>query len=165
VIWAENVRTRQLVPVRLKPGSKNDDDLEKEAGGERGSQDPESEETSLLLPPDLVSSSSEPQAILNKKQYDSLSTHVNVVVFMRVCFLFFQVTQLPFVSSNINYDITYTPLTRIFCIKGAFAGFSFTSLYVRAASAGNDEVFITNYQPEGTVSRVAWDFCVFIPSR
>ena len=93
IVWAENVRTRQLVPVRLKPGAKNDEALENEDGGERGGQEQESE-NAQLLPPDLGTNTIAEQQSALSKRHDVLATHVNVVVLMRVCFFFFQVSPL-----------------------------------------------------------------------
>lgn len=109
LVWAENVKTKELVPVQLRNGG-NDDSFENEniGAGERqcNENDGGNGENLPLLPPPLYAPQGKTTNAMDKLNQGhgdssssnrrgegvSMNQHVNIVVLMRACYLFFQVS-------------------------------------------------------------------------
>ena len=117
VIWAENIRSGELVPIRFREGDIGDSLNGNVEGGDLS--EGEDEDDKLPLLPPSLNSQQDTSANNSRGFLERASTHANIIIFLRIFYLFFQ---------------------------GTVAGFSFSTLYVYV-NASSTASFLSDYQP------------------
>jgi len=130
VVWVENARTGELVPVYLRSGAADDRssraanaEVDETAGGEEGNAADAEEAALLAFPPPLQDTPAQIFGLDKPAGADceeDNASHSSAAMFLRASFLLFQ---------------------------GLFAGFAFATVALDN-TAPNDATFLTQYQPD-----------------
>ena len=131
VIWVENARTLELVPVILRLGEAQVDDERDDGISTRMNEGVGASDEEPLLPPSLEENKSgnRHDDLMNNSDVDENDVspeHRQLAVVMRIFYLFTQ---------------------------GVFAGFCFSTVYLANSATGDDTLFLTLYLPTAQENR------------